>query len=95
MKKGWSKKNPAYGQCHCTALVVNDYFGGRILKYSFEDGSGHYSNYIEEKEIDLTRSQFDKNEKFSKPKIIRREGTKNTKEYFLLKKRVKEFLRKR
>ncbi len=94
MKKGWSLKKPAYGQCHCTALVVNDYLGGKILKYKFKDGSEHYSNYINGKEIDLTRSQFDQNEEFPKPAVIERKDTKNTKEYLILKERVKEFLKK-
>ncbi len=93
MRKDWSEKNPAYGQCHCTVLVVNDFFGGKILKYVFKDGTGHYSNYINGKEVDFTRCQFDKNEVFPEPEIMEREDTKDTPEYFLLKKRVEKLLK--
>jgi len=29
---GWTRDNPASGQCGVTALVVHDKFGGEILK---------------------------------------------------------------
>ncbi|NQU79323.1 hypothetical protein HQ545_06170 [Candidatus Woesearchaeota archaeon] len=92
MRKDWSLKNPAYGQCHCSMLVVNDYFGGQIRKYKFDDGTAHFSNYIEGKEVDLTRIQFDKGEKFPEPEMIERKDTKNTPEYLLLKERVERFI---
>ncbi len=94
MRAAWSEKNPAYGQCHCTVLVVNDYFGGKILKYLFKDGTGHYSNYIDGKEIDFTRCQFDENEVFPEPRLIDRKDTEDSEEYFLLKKRIEKLLRK-
>lgn len=98
MKKDWSPKNPAYGQCYCTVLVVNDYFGGKILKYKFDDGTGHYSNYIHGKEVDLTRCQFDKDQTFPKPKIFSRKELetkygKHNRRYKILKKRAEEFLK--
>lgn len=92
MRKKYTRSNPAYGQCYCTALVINDYFGGKIFEVEFPEGGGHYWNLIDGKEIDLTRCQFDKNQKFPKPKIIGRKGTKNTKEYLILKRRVQRFL---
>ena len=92
MRAAWSEKNPAYGQCHCTVLVVNDFFGGKILKYLFKDGTGHYSNYIDGREVDFTRCQFDANEVFPEPELIERKDTKDSKEYFLLKKRVDRLL---
>ena len=36
MAEDWSPDNPAYGQCYVTALIVNDFFGGKILKAEFE-----------------------------------------------------------
>jgi hypothetical protein len=93
MRKKYTKSNPAYGQCYCTALVVNDYFGGKILTVEFPEGGEHYWNLIRGKEIDITRCQFDKSQKFPKPKIIGRKDTKNTKEYLILKKRVQRFLK--
>ena len=101
MEKDWSSKNPAYGQCYVTALIVNDYFGGKILKAKFEDGTGHFWNLIDDKEIDLTRSQFDKNEIISKPTIRSREEIQANpkykeynRRYLILKTRVEEFLNK-
>lgn len=51
-----------HGQCAVTALVVQDYVGGVILRCQFEDGSSHYWNLIPAiGEIDLTREQYPPN----------------------------------
>lgn len=34
----WTKDNPAKGQCGVTALVVNDLFGGEIMKTKLPGG---------------------------------------------------------
>ena len=100
MEKGWSSKNSAYGQCYVTTLIVNDYFGGEILKAKFGEGTGHFWNLINNKEIDLTRSQFDKSEVIPKPTIHSREEieknpkyVKYNQRYLILKKRVEKFLK--
>lgn len=58
----WDSSNAAYGQCAVTALIVNDYFGGDIVWAEVDLPSGekesHYFNLIDDKEIDLTGSQF-------------------------------------
>ena len=59
----WTAENPAWRQCAVTALVVNDYFGGRLLWASAKlpDGKeiSHYFNELETGEVvDLTRAQF-------------------------------------
>lgn len=58
----WTKENPAWGQCAVTALIVNDYFGGKLLwaNAALPDGRNisHYFNNIDGKEIDLARRQF-------------------------------------
>ena len=44
----WSVNNPAYGQCAVTALVLQDYLGGEILKcdvIGFADS--HFFNQID------------------------------------------------
>jgi hypothetical protein len=41
----WSENTPAKGQCGVTALVVNDIFGGEILKTKLSDG-WHFYNRI-------------------------------------------------
>lgn len=53
----WTEDNPALGQCAVTALIVQDYFGG-ILVRAENEGVSHYWNRIGGVEIDLTRSQF-------------------------------------
>ena len=55
--ENWSADNPSLGQCAVTALVVNDYFGGKIMRCMASTGS-HYYNEIDGKLIDLTASQF-------------------------------------
>lgn len=57
LKKQWSKDNPSVGQCAITALIVNDYFGGKIMRCMSLSGS-HYYNLIDDKIVDLTVEQF-------------------------------------
>lgn len=58
----WSEANPSSGQCAITALIVNDYFGGDIVWAEAVLPNGekisHFFNRINDKEVDLTRSQF-------------------------------------
>lgn len=53
----WTKDVPALGQCGVTALVVNDLFGGDILKTPTPQGM-HFYNRIGTHRFDLTASQF-------------------------------------
>lgn len=62
----WSHENPARGQCVVSSLVVQDYFGGDIVRYAMS-GDGidetHYFNVLDDGTvIDTTRSQY-KNKK--------------------------------
>ena len=96
MKRDYKRHKTSYGQCYPTTLIVNDYFGGRILSVNFSEGGSHYWNLIKGKEIDLTRDQFDRNQVFPKPKArsrlqITKEHGINQK-YLLLKKRVEKLL---
>lgn len=54
----WSEENPARGQCGVTALVIQDFFGGDILKTPV-DGLWHFYNRIGMTRFDFTASQFD------------------------------------
>ena len=56
---GWSTKCPARGQCAVTALVIQDYLGGELMRAEVE-GISHYWNQVSGGEIDLTREQFTK-----------------------------------
>jgi len=53
----WLAANPARGQCNVTALLVNEYFGGEILKTPLLEGD-HFYNRVDGKRVDLTGSQF-------------------------------------
>jgi hypothetical protein len=53
----WSEDNPARGQCGVTALVVQDRFGGELLKTQV-DGRWHFYNHIEGVKYDFTAEQF-------------------------------------
>jgi hypothetical protein len=54
----WSSNQPSKGQCAVTALVVQDYFGGAILRATVS-GVSHYWNRLSNGTIiDLTRDQF-------------------------------------
>src|SRR5215813_7201481 len=54
----WLPYNPARGQCNVTALLINELFGGEILKTQLPEGD-HFYNRIDGERIDLTASQFD------------------------------------
>jgi hypothetical protein len=54
----WTVDSPACGQCAVTALVVQDEFGGDLLRTTV-DGLSHYWNRLPDgSEVDLTRQQF-------------------------------------
>ena len=62
----WSYENSAWGQCAVTALVVERFFGGEIIRLDLSrapDPSiaalrSHYFNRIRGRMFDLTESQF-------------------------------------
>ena len=60
----WSSDNPARGQCVVTALIVQDYLGGDIIRYEVI-GAGiqekDYANVLSDGNvIELTESQYPK-----------------------------------
>ena len=55
----WTQDNPALGQCGVTALVVQDFLGGEILKTEYGE-IWHFYNLIDDEPVDFTKSQFDK-----------------------------------
>lgn len=55
---GWDASNPAWGQCAVTALVIQRYLGGELLRAEVGAAS-HYWNWLKAgQEVDLTRRQF-------------------------------------
>jgi len=97
MRKKSSNLPCSYGQCLVTALVVNDFLGGKLVKGKFKTGGIHYWNLIDKKEIDFTldRDRLNKIERNPKPKIVEREKIREIKEYLILKKRVISFFKKK
>jgi len=103
--KKWSSKNPAWGQCVVTALVVQDFFGGKLLKgiVRIEDIEyidnvwSHYWNQLPNgKERDLTRDQFPKKTIMPQGDLAYRKYVLSypnaVKRYKILKERVEDFL---
>ena len=55
----WSALNPSQGQCAVTALLVQDIWGGQLIRTVVEGQSSHYYNLLPDgRELDLTRGQF-------------------------------------
>lgn len=57
LRDEWNQDNPSLGQCAITALILNDFLGGKIMRCMASSGS-HYYNIIDNKIIDLTIDQF-------------------------------------
>lgn len=82
------------------ALIVNDYFGGKIY-FSHVAGNLGYTHYWNQlpngKKVDLTKDQFPKNVRLVKPIIISRKEALNNniiqKAYLILKKKVAKYLK--
>lgn len=54
----WSPSNPAWGQCAVTALIIQDNFGGELLRCQI-NGISHYWNRLPDgTEVDFTKEQF-------------------------------------
>lgn len=92
----WASSNPTLGQCAVTALLVNEMFGGVIIRGEFKNGQTHYWNLIEKNVVDLTRDQFKGEVSFERislaavDKMMSNENTANR--FNILKKKVKKIL---
>ena len=75
----WSAENPAKGQCSVTSLIVQDIFGGTILKTKTYGGT-HFYNLIDGVRWDMTVSQFDRPIPFEDRPATREEAMADTSE---------------
>jgi hypothetical protein len=95
----WSLSNPSVGQCAITALVVNHYFGGKIISGVSDDGIYHFWNKIYGIKIDFTKDQFRMKKKFKNIKVWNRGELLETGDvqnrYYMLLERVFNYLLKR
>ena len=92
LQENWSLENQTLGHCAITALVLNDFLGGKIMRCESESGS-HYYNLINDEIVDLTVFQFNtipnykKGEERTREYLLSNDDTK--KRYKLLLERVK------
>ena len=76
----WTPACPSLNQCAVTALVVQDYFGGELLRCLMTNGDSHYWNRLPDgTEIDLTEDQF----AYLKEEPIKNDFVIRTREYTL------------
>lgn len=89
----WTLDNPAKGQCGVTSLVVNDFFGGDILKTKTSEG-WHYYNRIDSKCFDFTQSQFLEKPIYLDVLSNREEAFSDTnmEQYNYLKNKIKQYI---
>lgn len=100
LQEFWSETNPSLGQCAITVLIVNDIFGGKIMR-CMVGGVSHYYNIVDGKLLDFTAEQFglnnvpdySKGEERTREYLLGNEETK--KRYLLLLSKVKEDIIKR
>jgi hypothetical protein len=79
-KGEWNPKNPSLNQCAITALVVQDYFGGELLRCLMTNGDRHYWNRLPDgTEVDLTEDQF----KYIDAKPLKNDFVVREREYVL------------
>lgn len=72
----WSPENPAWGQCAVTALIVQELYGGTLVRTKVGNIS-HYWNVLPSgEEVDLTRDQFNEPD-------LQLSGELRTREYVL------------
>lgn len=67
LEESWSEntsnifdlENPSYSQCAQTAIIVQEMFGGEILRTDGWPGYRHFYNYIGGVRYDFTADQFE------------------------------------
>ena len=96
----WSEQKKSRGQCTVTVMVINDFFGGEMIRgFSKKYNLYHFWNIIDGKKIDLTFDQFigDKDDITFENTVIRTHNElmriwNVQKRYKLLKVKVDEYL---
>jgi len=61
----WTPSNPAWGQCAITALIVQEEFGGELLRGQMREGSHYWNRLPDGTEVDLTLQQFERTPEFA------------------------------
>lgn len=96
LRTEWNEENPSLGQCAITALIVNDIYGGKIMRCMASTGS-HYYNIVDDELVDLTVEQFlgeipqyENGEERTREYLLSNEDTKNR--YLLLNRNLQSTL---
>ena len=78
-----TESNKCFGMSGITALIVQDYFGGKIGKIHV-NGVSHYFNILDDQVVDLTDGQFNREIDYADYEIINRDLilTKDTKQRY-------------
>jgi len=78
--QNWNIFNPAWGQCAITALIVQDFMGGELLRTVIprkKENISHYWNLLPEgREVDFTSKQFSSD-------VIIKDGEERDRHYVL------------
>ena len=100
--KKWNKKNPSYGHCGVSALLIQEYFGGRI---ALNKKLRHVWNILPNgSEYDIARGQFPRGTSIKREGFMSRHNmfynklaikAKVKERYDLLKKRVLKKLKEK
>lgn len=97
-RKNWTIDKKSTGQCTVTAMIVFDYFGGKIVRgYSEKYKLFHYWNEIDGKKVDLTYDQFSDKKDISFTNVMYKSKKDLMKirsvrvRYVLLKKKIDEY----
>ena len=79
-KGNWDEAEPSLNQCAVSALVVQDYLGGVLLRAPMTNDDGHYYNRLPNGDVrDATRAQFE----FIREYPLRQQAEERTREYVL------------
>lgn len=75
--ENWEPSNPSRGQCGISSLIINDYFGGKLVLWKVfvgeEQVGFHYSNELSDgTQFDATGDQFWENEELREPSSFER-----------------------
>lgn len=72
-RDSWSRRKPSVGQCVPTALIVQDLFGGEIIKVAANTAGAHYYNRLPDGRIlDLTKDQFRRGTRYNGYEVFTR-----------------------
>lgn len=103
VRKGdeWRKDVPSLNQCCVTALIVQNYLGGDLLRCEMSDGDHHFWNRLPDgSELDWTKEQFnyifaypiwETREKRDRKKILSHKSTRGR--YEILKTRIESIMK--